>query len=291
MRFPEEWGTIAKVEGFQASMFFGPGKQLDFCEAISRRDTSKIEKMLKEGFDLNQAGKFGVTPLMWAYIVGDLPIFKVLVQHGADVDKKLASDCRDGLRTVHFMPFLPGDTVLRLALRHRKSDYFLAAFPQCNDPFDLDADGQTLLHSYFSPPGMNSMEALDALLAAGVELDRRHRLRETACHEGVKHSRVAAVLKILKAGASPDIPDRDGKTVREIAIQKLDYYKKRKLAAPSMDVYFIASDLVKEYTELVEWLDQHPVGTIGTEKVEELQGANHANESKPQPPTGGNELK
>lgn len=57
-----------------------------FCRAIKHSNTQKIEKMLKNGQDVNIRDSQGVTALQLAVIKGDFALVKMFVKYGADVN-------------------------------------------------------------------------------------------------------------------------------------------------------------------------------------------------------------
>ena len=65
------------------------------------------------------------------------------------------------------------------------------------------------------------VDGMDALLGAGAKVDRPNRLGETALIMAVQQKQVAAVRRLLEAGANPDKTDNaSGRSARDYA--KLD---------------------------------------------------------------------
>lgn len=57
-----------------------------FCRAIKHSNIQKIEKMLKNGQDVNVRDSHGVTALQLAVIKGDFALVKMFVKYGADIN-------------------------------------------------------------------------------------------------------------------------------------------------------------------------------------------------------------
>lgn len=69
-----------------------------FNEAISKKDTSLIYRLIREGEDINKPDQYGSTPLMSAcrYSI-DTAIVKFLLQHGAEPDSPRTEKGRTAL--------------------------------------------------------------------------------------------------------------------------------------------------------------------------------------------------
>lgn len=66
-------------------------------------------------------------------------------------------------------------------------------------------------------PALTDLRALEAMLAAGAEVDQRDRAGRSALHRAVEHPDVRRVELLLAAGADPDLAAADGSTPRSIA--------------------------------------------------------------------------
>ena len=70
----------------------GEKKFEEFIGAIGVSDKVKIRTMIKEGFDVNMADENGRTVLMFAVVVGDLSVIKMLIKAGANLEQKTKDD-------------------------------------------------------------------------------------------------------------------------------------------------------------------------------------------------------
>lgn len=96
--------------------------------AIRAKDSQRIDTLLQDAKDINQLDpQFGVSPLNWAVLNGDLDLTQQLIEHGADVT--LAN--RDGNTPLHAAAFLGNVAVFELLLEH-KAD--VTAKNQAGDP-------------------------------------------------------------------------------------------------------------------------------------------------------------
>lgn len=58
------------------------------CLAISKGDIDTVKQIIAYGIDVNDTTNRGMTPLMYAAIYNQTEIAKLLIEKGADLDKK-----------------------------------------------------------------------------------------------------------------------------------------------------------------------------------------------------------
>ena len=83
---------IAEIPDYVAQLT----PQEKFFEAISERDVEAMGEALEEGADLNLADKSNRLPLQTAAMIGNLPMGRLLLQKGAEVNKP-----NNGLAALH----------------------------------------------------------------------------------------------------------------------------------------------------------------------------------------------
>ena len=62
-------GKIYLNSKHSASKYFTDKKVIALCKAAKRGDTKKIDKLLKEGVDINTVGRTGLNPLYWLFVM------------------------------------------------------------------------------------------------------------------------------------------------------------------------------------------------------------------------------
>lgn len=58
------------------------------CLAISKGDIDTVKQIIAYGIDVNDTTNRGMTPLMYAAVYNQAEIAKLLIEKGADLDKK-----------------------------------------------------------------------------------------------------------------------------------------------------------------------------------------------------------
>jgi hypothetical protein len=114
--------------GWKAEDYFTDPKVIALCKAIEANDLAEMERLVKEGADVNTQGKGNMTPLLWAFPDDQLPRFKWLLEHGADPNVKIESE----FNTRGFM--VPGDAVTHFVCKTAFPGYFEAVFEHGGDP-------------------------------------------------------------------------------------------------------------------------------------------------------------
>lgn len=79
-----------KVEDF----YTDPGA-ISLCKAIQAKDLTAIDRIIKSGVDVNVKGKGNMTPLLWAFPMGE-EVFGHLLDLGADPNIKFTKDIWGG---------------------------------------------------------------------------------------------------------------------------------------------------------------------------------------------------
>jgi hypothetical protein len=192
--------------GWRAEDYFTDPKVIALCKAIEANDLAEMDRLVKEGADVNAQGKGKMTPLLWAFPDNHLPRFKWLLEHGADPNVVVESDFGSQGN------IYAGDSVTHRACETRFDGYFDAVFDHGGDP-NLRRTGArgrdaTPLVAVITAGGRNRKEKVRRLIAAGADVN--------ALSDGVTPPMQAAswftqndlVLIMLDAGADFRTYDR-----------------------------------------------------------------------------------
>ena len=135
---------------WKAEDFFTDKGVVALCKAIEKKDITEIDRLVKSGVNVNARGHGNMTPLLWAFPMGE-EVFKKMLELGADPNVKLTgqvwpvplfdgysvmSACAtptltEGLLHSQYFPGVRMDNYLKLALQHG------------GDPNIEDANGET----------------------------------------------------------------------------------------------------------------------------------------------------
>ncbi len=168
-----------------ARLVAGPGDS-SVADAAMKADTAAVQRLFREGGDLNAAQGDGMTALHWAAHNGDVALAKWLIQRGARVKATTRLDA--------YTPLLIAATNGDAAL----IDLLLGSGA---DAKSATANGTTAL---MLAAAAGSTEAVEILLAAGAELNARESAREeTALMFAAAQNRAPAIKVLLAHGADP----------------------------------------------------------------------------------------
>jgi hypothetical protein len=153
--------------GWKAEDYFTDPKVIALCHAIEADDLPEMERLVKDGADVNAQGKGKMTPLLWAFPDNKLPRFKWLLEHGADPNVVIESE----FNTRGFMG--PGDAVTHMVCKTSFPGYFEAVFAHGGDP-NLRNDGpgkfdDVPLTLLISQGGSRRAEKIRLLIDAGAD--------------------------------------------------------------------------------------------------------------------------
>ena len=102
--------TPHELMGWKAEDYFEDRKVVALCKAIEADDVTELDRIVKEGADVNAKGKGNMTPLLWAFPGGKLDRFKRILEHGANPNVLITSDLGTKGQV-----FLPGMSVTHMA--------------------------------------------------------------------------------------------------------------------------------------------------------------------------------
>jgi len=141
---------------------FFDGQMLALARAITKGDAGEIEALLRQGADPNQIGREGMTPLIFAYGVGEKKAMVTLLENGADPNMRItASHASEGMKdqsAVTVVAGTPDNEYLKILLDYR------------GDVNAKNSDGQPILITMiFMEPG--NYAGIDMLLKRGADID------------------------------------------------------------------------------------------------------------------------
>jgi Leucine Rich repeat len=120
---------------WKAEDFFTDKGAIALCKAIEKKDLAEIDRLAKSGVNVNAKGRGDMTPLLWAFPMGE-EVFKKMLDLGADPNVKLTqspwpfplyysvtSACAkpafvEGLIHRQYFPSVQMGNYLKLALQH-----------------------------------------------------------------------------------------------------------------------------------------------------------------------------
>ena len=179
----------------------------DLHAAVARGSTADIERLVRDGEDINARDSFGRTPLMVAAFRRDAAVARALIEFGANVN----------------------------ALEHQSYDVItIAAVQNDLEIVQLAIVSGGNVRAITSPYGGTALiaaahlghaEIVEALIAARAPLDHVNNLGWTALLEaivlgdgGPRHQ--ATVEALVKGGADLNLGNRDGTTPLSLAKAK-----------------------------------------------------------------------
>jgi ankyrin repeat protein len=192
---------------WKADEFFKDPGVISLCKAIEAKDLKKIDRLVKSGVNVNAKGRGNMTPLLWAFPMGE-KVFEKMLDLGADPNVKLTgrlsllclveghsamAACAtpvlvESLLHNEYFPDVPMDNYLKLVLKHG------------GNPNIEDIDGETpLFYLKFSNPPKVS-QRIRLLLDAGADINHKNWRGATALLTCLG-SESDYMLCLLRAGA------------------------------------------------------------------------------------------
>ena len=185
--------------------FFGNMPVSKLCSAIERYDMDQVEALLKATRDVNQTGKYGVTPLTWALLHRHDRIYEPLLAHGADPDIRVSEDVR-----LYSISLEAGDSFLLGCVKQLQFSGLELAVKYTKQINQRDKYGNGLLPHFIAntyteferPPPSFFSEILDTFLQEGLDIDAQHAQGNTALHFAFEYH-IGSSVPLLQCGADP----------------------------------------------------------------------------------------
>jgi hypothetical protein len=214
-------GTRAFLE--HPEVFFESPQQQSLCLAIFRGDLQRVKEECRESGIVNAKGKYGVTPLFWAYLSRRMSVYKYLLEQKADPN--IATNIPYSLTPNEpSFSFSEGDSVIYMAANNKLSEEWLRIALRNSKPRQWvhSRSGGDLLHAFFRSRGggtRQTAETLTQLITFGVDLDQQANDGQTALAYAVSENLYALATQLLEAGASPACYDNsDYQVIHLLAI-------------------------------------------------------------------------
>lgn len=215
---PRPEGPPHERVGWKAEDFFTDEKALALCEAIEAKDLAKIDELIAEGADVNAKGRGNMTPLLWAFPMGE-EVFQRILEHGADPNVQLTEDPevsrqleRAGICPTHSVTYLAAyaSGLLLVNFHDINMDNYLRLVLEHGGDVNLEtASGRTPLFGAATGVG-NSAERVQLLLEAGADINHQDDRGSTAAISAVNYNNL---LVLLKAGADCRVVNSGGRDV------------------------------------------------------------------------------
>ena len=195
---------------WEAEDFFTDPKMIELCKAIEAEDLVKIDELVQSGVDVNARGRANMTPLLWAFPMGE-KVFRRLLEHGANPNVKL---------TERIYPFYTGDSVTFLAAGPSPShacifhdvsmgNYLKLVLEHGGDANLQNGHGRTPLFAAVTA-FEESERRIRLLLEAGADIDHQDLYGDTPAMFAERHRRYDSLLVLLEAGADLRLVNKSG---------------------------------------------------------------------------------
>ncbi len=182
-------GLLGRLDGAErpvADLLIAHGKKVPdwmlprACRPdVSTNELHRVTVLLDYGASLNDCGRYAVTALHYAVRGGKLPLIKLLLDRGAQVDALDESDLTP---------------LLHLSKTRSKADPIpvLELLVACGADIDARDENQGTLLMYFARQG--KVEPVEWLLAHGADRNARNKSGMTAMQIGRRHAGVVRLL-------------------------------------------------------------------------------------------------
>jgi ankyrin repeat protein len=172
----------------RASEMFPDATVRALAEAAERGDVRGIDRLLKQGVDVNATGRFGVTPLWWAIRTHNRASFAYLLAHGAQPNPsvesvtvmEMAAGYEDSAFLETVLPYKPdlgrvggkkNETALETAIIYRRT-HNLELLIKAGADLNLDDMGQIPMEG--AARGRASYDYVYMMLQAGADPTKVH---------------------------------------------------------------------------------------------------------------------
>jgi hypothetical protein len=210
---PRKQGSPHHRLKWKAEDYFADAGILLLCKAIEAKDTKEIDRLVKSGVNVNAKGRGNMTPLLWAFPMGE-NMFRKLLEMGADPNVMLtkrifSNELGLGCSAISAsVDFVDGPVHDQYLYDVSMDNYLKIVLENGGNPNLEEADGQTPLF-HVAKSFERIPDKVKLLLDAKADIDHRNTHGQTALLRGV-FLRRECLLCLLSAGADYRIADNNG---------------------------------------------------------------------------------
>lgn len=222
--FLKQHGAIENMETFTQRNI---NQRRNLRDAAADNDIFRVEKLLREGVDINSVYKYG-TALDQAAVDGNLNMVKYLLNHGAQLNKTdsqgknaMHHAVKGGsIRMIDFLIDLgaelnrqdeEGKTAAFYALD--KLEILKRLFLNGASDRITDHEGNTLLHWACKPSQFDNVpkatELITFLLSRNLDINALNSTQESPLFFAVREGNAPLIIWLLDHGASPSLSDKN----------------------------------------------------------------------------------
>jgi len=189
---------------FTLSTAADAGPKEDLFKGLKWKSLTRVKKALSAGASINSRNDKGKTPLMLSAEKSTYPLFKYLIDSGADTEKR----DHEGNSAAHYVAACYSTYIVKYAIS-KKLDF--AA---------LNRAGETPLMTAILKARYANMTAL---IKTGVNIEARSSEGKTPLLIAGEKGYSAFVNALIKAGANMKARDRQGNNLLHLTVAKNDY--------------------------------------------------------------------
>lgn len=225
--------------GWKAEDYFTDPKVIELCCAIENKDVEEMDKLIKDGANVNAKGPGNMTPLLWSFSAGE-ECFKKLLENGADPNVIVTSYF--GVPQV----IQPGRSVTQMAAGTDFPNYFKLVMENGGDPNLKNPEVYNHTPIFFAT-NFGKIDNVKLLIEKGADIDFQDNAKYTPLINSVQGNQFEITLLLLEAGADYTMENCYYETVAHHLAQKETMIP---MLIPSRQ---------EAYHKTIEWLKQKDV--------------------------------